>query len=124
MAIVEIPDTVEYESKDINEKHLHSVVFVGEVPAVPMRFSAESRAEGIPEWDGPDYQYSMVTKLFLEDGSQFDDTHLDFSPGTHGWERQERCCRARRPGINSIGVHHAHHRRPACSIIRQRGTFE
>ena len=95
--IAEIPDVVEFESKDINEKHLHSVVFVGEVPAVPLRFSAESRAEGIPEWDGPDYQYCMVTKLFLEDGSQFDDTHLDFSPGTHGWERRERYCRARIP---------------------------
>jgi len=103
LTIVDIGDVVEFQSKDINEKHLHSVVVVKDIPAAPFVFSAESRSEGVPEWDGPDYQYSMVTKLFFEDGSQFDDTHLDFSPGTHGWERRERYCRAR-VGLTKVQV--------------------
>lgn len=103
LPIVDISDVVAFESKDVNEKHVHSAVFVGKVPAAPMRISAEGRAEGIPEWDGPDYQFSLVTKLFFDDGSEFDDTHLDFSPGTHGWERRERHVRARL-GVTKIQV--------------------
>jgi len=73
------------------------VVIIKDVPAVPLRFSAESRSVGIPDWDGPDYQYSMVTTLFFEDGSTFNHTYLDFSPGTHDYETQERLCRPRIP---------------------------
>ena len=32
MRIVELPDVVEFESKDVNEKHLHSVVIIRDVP--------------------------------------------------------------------------------------------
>ncbi len=53
MRIVELPDVVEFESKDVNEKHVHSVVIMKKVPAVPLRFSALSRAAGIPDWDDP-----------------------------------------------------------------------
>lgn len=103
MRIVDLPDVVEFESKDVNEKHVHSVVIMKKVPAVPLRFSAESCSIGIPDWDGPDYQYSMVTTLFFEDGSTFNHTYLDFSPGTHDWETQEVLYRPRIP-ITKIQV--------------------
>jgi acyl-CoA thioesterase-1 len=86
-----------FESKDIFQKHVRSVVVVKDVGAVPMRFSAQSRARGIPPWDGPDCQYTIYTQLFMADGSEFTYTYLDFNPGTHGWERVECFVRPRLP---------------------------
>jgi hypothetical protein len=97
LSLIEIPDVVEFASADVNEKHLHSHVIMKDIPAVPLLFSAESRAEGIPDWDGPDYQYSIFTTLFYADGSEFPYTYLDFPPGTHAWRRVECFCRARIP---------------------------
>ena len=97
MSIVRIPDVVRFESKDIRRKHVESVVVLKDAPAVPMIFSAESRAKGIPPRDGPDCQYMVYTQCFMTDGSEFAYTYLDFSPGTHGWERVECWCRPRLP---------------------------
>jgi len=97
LPIVRLPDVVTFESRDIYEKHVHSHVIVKGVPAVPLLLSAESCAKGIPLHDGPDYQYSICTGLFYTDGSTFNHTYLDFSPGTHGWERVECYYRRRLP---------------------------
>ncbi len=97
MLPIEIPVAVAFESHDINEKHLRSFVFPGEFRAVPMTISAESRCSGVPDWDGPDYQYSAYATLFYDDGSQFYHTYLDFDPGDHDWQRLTRYIRPRLP---------------------------
>jgi hypothetical protein len=53
MEPIVIPAVVEFESPDIHQKHVRTFVFKADRPAVPLLFSVEARADGIPEWDGP-----------------------------------------------------------------------
>jgi hypothetical protein len=95
MKSLEASTQVEFASQDINEKHLRTFVFPGDRPAVPLLFSVEARAEELPPWDGPDYQFSAYPSLYFADGTCLQDRFLCFSPGTHDWERQELYLRPR-----------------------------
>lgn len=113
MLPIEIPQPVAFESQDINEKHLRSFVFEGEFPAVPLTISAESRCQGVPGWDGPDYQYSAYATLFYDDGSTFCYNFLDFDPGDHGWQRLTRYIRPRLPALKIQVDYFFEHKRGA-----------
>ena len=92
-----LPDPVTFASAGINEKHFRTFVFTGEFPAVPLCISAEAQAEGIPDWDGPDYQFSLNPQFYYADNSCLNECYLCFAPGNHGWQRQSLYLRPRLP---------------------------
>jgi len=105
MIRINIPHTIEFASPDINQKHTISHVFLGPFPATPLRLTCESKAEGIPDWDGPDDQYCVYATIFYEDGSSLFHTHLCFAPGTHDWEKKE-CYIRPRIGVTKIQINY------------------
>jgi lysophospholipase L1-like esterase len=96
MEEITVPTVVEFVSAGLNHKHLRAFVFPVDLPALPLQFSVESRAE-LGDGDGPDYQYSAYVDIYYADDSVLSETYLCFAPGRHDWQRLEMYLRPRLP---------------------------